>query len=329
MTDYPHGRRNSWKKQEVARKWHSILGVFVTVVLIFAVINGVAKTLSIGKFFGSWSWDGKAAFSSVVSTKPLSILIYNPTHEEITLVKLSEDLYYETGLKEEPLAKIGNISSGADGSDLVKMASRITRSPITSFVVLAQAGEANSESLERYFKSFASLSTPLAIILSKPSGIANTDITRVDMIRLWWQIKSLGINNLKFVNATSYQEEIVSAGGHKILGVDDVSVHRMMSKYLQNWTIMEERMAISIDDFSKELENGLLARDFILSVGGQVTDVNYLKEGNIAETFIAVSEDSYTASYLAKIFECDIKAVPDLAEGEIKVIIGRDFGQKF
>lgn len=328
MTDYPHGQRNSWKKQEVARKWHTLLGVFVTVVLIFATVNGIVKTFSIGKFFGSSSWDAKSAFPAVVTTRPLSVLVYNPTSEEMTLVKLRPDLYFVTGQEKEPLAEIGKVAEGAGGSDLARLASRVTRSPIASFVILEEGTEVTSESLKEYFKSFASLLTPIRVMLSKPAGVANTNITRVDMIRLWWQVKSLGVNNLKFVDAASFQEEIVSAGGHKILGVDDVSLHRLFSKYLQNWTIMEERLAISIDDLSTEPESGALARDFILSVGGQVTGVNYKKGESVAQTFIAAGEDSYTVSYLAKIFECDIKALPNLAEGEIKVVIGRDFAQK-
>ncbi|MBI3282523.1 hypothetical protein HYZ70_00420 [Candidatus Curtissbacteria bacterium] len=327
MTDYPHTRRNSWKKQEVARKWRSLLGIFMTAVLIFAAINGIARTLSIGKFFGRSNWEGKAAFWAAFATKPLSVLIYNPTAHEISLVKLSEDLYFVTGDSREPLAEIGKVSESAGG--LITAASRITRSPIRNFVILKEREEASRESLEKYFKSFASLFTPIRILVAKPTGILDTNITRVDMIRLWWQVKSLSLNNLNFVDATGLSQEIVTAGGYKILGVDDVSIHRLISKYLQNWTVLEEQMAVSIDDFSGEAANGSLARDFVLAIGGDVTGISQKSDERVEKTFIAAGRDSYTASYLAKVFECDIKALPSVAEGEVKVVVGQDFGQKF
>lgn len=329
MTDYPHGRNNSWKKQEDARKWRGLLGIFVTVVLLFAAANGIAKTLSIGKFFGSSSWDAKSTFSTVVTTSPLSVLVYNPTSDEVALVKFKEDLYFATGDQNEPLAEIGKISSAATGTDLSKAASRITRSPIANFVVLEETKEASLEGLRAYFKSFASLSTPVKIMLSKPAGVSSTNITRIDMIRLWWQIKSLSINNLNFIDAAGFTEEIVMTGGYKVLGVDDASLHRLMSQYLQNWTILEEGLAISVEDFSTDPTSGDLARDFVMAVGGQVTGVSYKRGENLEKTIILAGRDSYTASYLAKIFGCDIKSLPDLAESEIKVILGRDFGQKF
>src|SRR3989344_886223 len=114
MTDYPQ-RRSSWKKQEIERKWHSIIGIFVTLVLVLAVINGVAKTFSLGKFFGKSSWDSRAAFGAVIATEPISVFIFNSDKREITLVKLNEDLYMATGFGKIQFAKISEIVGESDG----------------------------------------------------------------------------------------------------------------------------------------------------------------------------------------------------------------------
>ena len=325
MTDYPQ-RRSSWKKQEIERKWHSIIGIFVTVVLVLAVINGVAKTFSLGKFFGKSSWDSRAAFGAVIATEPISVFIFNSDKREITLVKLNEDLYMATGFGKIQFAKISEIVEESDGETLAAVASRITRSPLANFVILRNREDASRENLEKFFLSFASFATPLKIIAGMPTGVIGTNIARIDQIRLWWQLKSLGVNNLKLVDATTYSQEIVLASSDKILGVDQVSLQRMMSGYLENRNVLEEGLEIVVVNSSGQIAYAGLVADFVTAIGGRVGAVES-SEGQVEKSFIAVGRDSYTASYLAKIFKCDIKTLPSLGERDIKIVIGRDFEQ--
>lgn len=326
MADYPQ-KKTAWKKQEALKKWHTIIGIFVTVVLVLAVLNGFIKTLSIGKYFGKSTWDGRAAFSAVVSTKPISIFVYNPTAREITLVKLDDNLYTQTLDLEKPLARIADFGSSGDGQSLMQITTSALRSPVKSYVILKEQEIADEARLESYFKGFASIFSPVKIITSGFVGVSDTNITRIDMIKLWWQTKSLSINNLNFIDAAGYTQEIILAGGEKVLGVDDVSLHRIMSEHLENRTILEEGRQILVENSSGAVDRGLLAADIVGALGGQVAGISQ-RDNAVAETFIGVSHDSYTASYLAKIFDCDIKTLPDFGEREVKVVVGRDFGQK-
>lgn len=326
MADYPH-KKTAWKKQEVAKKWHTIIGIFVTVVLILAVLNGIIKTLSIGKYFGKSTWDGRGAFSAVVNTKPVSIFVYNPIAREIVLVRLDDNLYAQTLDPEKPLARIADFGSNGNGQGLMQITTLAARSPVKSYVILKEQGSSDRAHLESYFKGFASIFSPVKIMTSQLAGVSDTNITRMDMIRLWWQTKSLSINNLNFIDAAGYTQEIILTGGEKVLGVDDVSLHRIMSEHLENRTILEEGRQILVENSSGAVDKGLLAADIVGAVGGQVAGLEH-KDNVVPETFIGVSRDSYTASYLAKIFDCDIKTLPDSGERELKVVVGADFGQK-
>lgn len=326
MTDYPH-KSNSWKKQEALKKWHSVIGIFITVILLLAVTNGIAKSFALGKYLGQSNWETKSAFAAVLKTEPLSIFIYNPSSEKITLVSLPDNSYFETNVSDKPLARIADIWTLSTEKELTAMASLIGNAPISYFIVMEDQMVVSQDGLEKLFKEFASLVTPIKILIDKPAGISQTNITRVDLFRLWWQLKSLSINNLNLVDASGYQEEIVLAQGEKVLGVDHLSLHRLLSGYLENRKVLEEGMEISINNLSGDNEKGILALDFVTSVGGKVTGIN--KSESSATTFIASSADSYTASYLAKLFKCDIKSLPDLGKGEVIVIVGQDFGQRF
>lgn len=326
MTDYPH-KKTAWKKQEVAKKWHTIIGIFVTVVLVLAVLNGFIKTLAIGKFIGSSNWDGRGAFSAVVNTEPVSVFVYNPTAKEIVLVRLDDNLYAQTLDLERPLARIVDLGASGDGVSMMQITTSASRSPVKSYVILKERESADGARLESYFKGFASIFSPVKIMTSGLAGVTDTNITRIDMIRLWWQMKSLSVNNLNFIDASEYTQEIVLAGGEKVLGVDDVSLHRLMSEHLENRAVLEEGLQIVVENSSGAFERGLLAADIISSVGGKVAGLSK-RDDVVSETFIGASRDSYTASYLAKIFDCDIKTLPDSGEREVKVIVGADFGQK-
>ena len=78
---------------------------------------------------------------------------------------------------------------------------------------------------------------------------------------------------------------------------------------------------------------GKLASDFVTSVGGNVQRVEGFDE-RVVKTYVQTnSKNSYTAGYLAKIFNCDIndglespKAGKDK---QITIVIGQDFSDRF
>lgn len=324
MTKYP-----AWKKREVQRKWHSIIGLFVTIVLVFAVFNGIVKSLSLGKYFGKSSWDGQSSFSAVLDTEPISVFIYNTTKREMTLVRLDESLYVATGDSDNPLSKVSEIIKSAGGQDLAKLASVVSRSPVKNYVMLEDRQNADHESFKIFFKGFASIVTPLNIVVGKGTGFSDTNIARIDMIRLWWQIKSLSVNNLNLVDSSAQAQEIVLADGARILGVDDVSMQRFFNEYMENHKLLEEGINVEVINASGDLAAGQLAADFISSVGGRVASLNQSEDPVEKTTINTAKDSSYTASYLAKLFECDIKALENLEKGQMKVLVGKDFAQRF
>ena len=325
MTDYPR-KSKVWKRQEVFGKWQNFIGIFVVIILLFAILSGVLKSVFLPSKISKLSWEGRSAFTIVLATQPVSVLVYNPSTKRLTLVKLNDDLYVETGDSKKPLEKLSE-TAGRGGVDLARVTSTILRVPVSNYVVFSDKQSVDFENFEKVFVGFASLATPVKILSAK-LGITDTNIAQKDIFRLWWQVKSLSTQSLNLVNAGGFSEEIVLSNGDKIMGVDDVSLYELFSKYTENQKILEEGVEVEVVNASGGVKDGKLAEDFVLATGARVVDVSF-SENPLPNTVIEIGEGSYTASYLAKIFDCDIKSSAGLEKGKIRIILGQDFSQKY
>jgi hypothetical protein len=296
---------------------------------MFAALNGIAKTLALGRFFSGSTWDSKSSFAAVFNTEPVSVLIYSPAAGEVSLIKLDENLYVPSDGGETFVKLSERIDSIKDGSELSSFVSEISRSPIKGYMIFETGKDASEENLEESFESFASVMTPLKTALFGIDEVKQTNITRSDLIRLWWQLKSLSVNDLNFVETGEFSQEVVIGAGSRVLGVDDVSLHMLFAKYLENEEILRESMEVEIINSSGFGQAGRLAADIAGAVGAKVTSVELGNEMVEETLIIADSDNGYTSSYLARILDCDIKSLPNSEKGKVTVVVGKDFGKYF
>lgn len=333
MTDYP-AQGSAWRRKQTQTKLANLAGIFITVILLLALANGFLRSFSLGKYLGKSEWDGKSSLVIAANWHPGSILIFQPEPKRLVLAKFGQDLHFATGNPQNPVQDLASLFGAGDGGRMIQVLSSIGRTSIKNYLLFKEAVPADRENLERFFKKFASLATPLSILSGSWEGdIKNTNLTRKDLISLWWQVKSLGVGDLSLVDL-GVSEKLVVRDNRQVLGVDSVSLQRAIGQYLENRRLVEERTAVSVQNASGVAGAGGLAADFVTSVGGSVKRVETVA-GPVTKSQIVTSDTSYTALYLAKIFECGIKTVPraDLpageAGGEIKVIVGADFAQKY
>lgn len=332
MTKYSHHKIKSqehWRKQEINRKWQGIVGVFITVILLFAVFNGIAKTLAMGELLGQRSWDGEMPLLAAINTKPESVLIYRPEQKRFVLLKLNDQVYVPTSNVDKPIEKYSELTGDGDDLSGIAHVSRLIRSPVRYYINFEEPKAASKKTLEQIFSGFASLFAPMQIVVGKPAGVNDTNITQADMIRLWWQLKSLSINNLDLVDTSEYSQELVLADGVKVLGADDVTLHNLLSELVATHRFLETTEKISIEDASGSLDAANLARDFITSLGARVEKVGYLDHEVDKSLIVVQDNNSKIAGKLANIFECDINAVSTQSEDEVKLILGRDFARRY
>jgi len=160
MTDYQTHSSKNRKKQKQYRL-RNLVGIIVTVALIFAVFNGAVKEFSPGSYFAKSSWDGSSNFAAVLNTRPFSILVFQNDPSRLVLISLNEEASLATGDFEKPLDKVLNVIDKKDGKKMMTVSSLMTRSPVRNYIFFEDERSADKATLEKFFLSSASLFSPI------------------------------------------------------------------------------------------------------------------------------------------------------------------------
>jgi len=326
MTAYP-----AWKKRQVQAKWRNLLALFVTLTLVLALFNGLAKSFSLNKYFGHSKWDSKSSFVAALSTTPISLLVVQKEPKKIVFLTLSEETYLTTGDSEEPIVRLSSVIGIGEEEQLSKILTVAYRTYIGSYVTFKREQKIDMETAQKWFKQYASILTPFAILTGGINGeVMDTNITRTDQFKLWWQVKGFSIKSVDLVDLSQYKEELLVYNNQKVLGVDDVVLHEVIKKYLGNLEVEKENLKVKVTNSTSVSGAGQLAADFVTSVGGSVVEVN-TSSSSLSNTFIQTEDkNSYSAKYLAKMFDCGINGAPESGEGaDITLVIGQDFTARY
>lgn len=319
-------KQPAWKKHQTKKKWRSIISVFIFATLIFAIINGLVKGFTLGDKVAKSDWDTQSAYVAAVNTNNPAVFVFNKDLERAAVFTLGGNTLFETGDIKEPLGKISdNIENS--GSKLSKNLQKAYGIKVQNYINFSQREEMNEENGQEIFENFTSIATPIKLLTAGwGKNVEGTNITRVDAFRLWWQLKGISVKELKLVDLTTYQEEIVNQNGRHVLGADTVSLNRVVAEYLQNFEIAQEKKNVRIVNSSGLGYAAGLAQSFARSVGVNVVGVEKSKQLQQQTQVFAENNNSYTAKYLAKVFDCAINdAQKDGLEDEITIVLGSDF----
>lgn len=329
MTDYPD-TRVGWRRRQVAAKWQSLVSIFITLVLVLAVFNGFLRGISVSDYFGRSTLAGGRVVAAVNST-PGSLLILQDDPARLVLVRFDDNLYFATGEVQTPLKQMQDIFNLADGEGMRLALSATIKIPMGQFLKVAEREVFATEvGFLKFFKNMASVTTPLSVLATKElPGVEGTNLTRGDMISLWWQAKSLSIKDLVLVDVGDKTAEIVLPGEEKVLGIDSQGVARELVDFLEDREILAQQSLVSVKNASGVAGAGQLAADLMLPSGVKVVRVENADTSQEKSRILVAGGATYTARYLAKILECDIKTQPDVLDGEIIVVVGADFAHKY
>lgn len=323
-------REPAWKKHQVKRKWQSIASVFITVTLVFAIVNGLAKGISFKNQLATSKWDGKSSMAVAINTRNPSVFIFQTDPKSAVVLTNGSNIFYQSGKEREVLQKVtGDILNSPQ--DLTRMLSHTYGVKIDNYLMLNGENGMDDDIYKKLFINFASITTPLKLLTyGWGDNIKSTNVSRLDAIRLWWQLKSISFENLSVNDLSTYSAEIINYENQKVLGADTVSINRVISNYLENIAIVSENKKIRIQNGSENPKAAKLAASFIESVGGNVVEVSNNDFEYTQTQIIAKDKKSYTLGYLEKIFNCDINGAQNSgASDEIIVIVGADFADTY
>lgn len=307
--------RNSaqgWKKNEQKRQWRSVLVVFIAVVLTFASVNGFLKTYAAGKAIARSQWDGASSFVLSLSDIRHSVFVFQKDPKRAVILS--------SGSSSLP---------GLDGREIARQLTVAFGAPIESYVKFKNESLKDNEKIRSMYESFTSFATPIKLLTGGWGSVSlDTNVSRIDAFKLWWQLKSIGVKSLNFVDLSA-DADSKNSSSKKVLAAETDALNREISEYLENIKISEDGYQVDIVNSSGESSASALAVNFIISVGGKLGSVTG-DVNTISKCRLLATENSYTASYLAKLFDCDINYAPaDSNEEQITLTIGTDFAQKY
>lgn len=319
---------HSRKRQKAQSKWRGILGVLITVLLFGVIAAGFFNGLKIKGSFKSSVWDGKSPLAIAVGGSS-SMIVFQNEPKGLALLKIPEDVSYASGDAITPIKSLSEgLSDSTDGGR--RFLSKYFGVQIPAYMVLKDKGPLEPESSNAMFKEFAFLTTPVFIILNGlDSQIEETNLSRLDLLRLWWQTKGIDVGKFEYISLEKYEIEILGKGDSRFKGLDRDLTRKLLALYLEDSRLIGKNVEIAIINASGENGFGFLASDIAAIAGFDVASVD--GGDNISQkTQITVEGKSTEAVYLAKLFDCDIFwRQNDSGETRISLVIGQDFAKTF
>ena len=316
---------SSWRRHQAKENVRSLFSVFLTIVILFAIVSGLSKGFLLSSKLHSARWDGKSPITVALGAKNSAVFIFQPDIGKMTVLSLDSQVLYDSGESAQPLKAI----SDATGVEVAKVLSKAFGAKIENFVSVGES-VIDYNQAQKFFKNFASLATPLWLLTTGyKTGVEETNITRLDALRLWWQLKSLSTKDIVFADLSAESSVILDQSGQRVLGADTDQLNREISTYLQNLHILEDNFSIMIRNLSGSSPAARLAANFVAAEGGHVVNVASANSTSPKSAIIAPGS-SYTASYLAKMFNCDINVAQNTQDSrEITIEIGQDFANSY
>lgn len=173
--------------------------------------------------------------------------------------------------------------------------------------------------------------TPFKILSEGLGGsVKTTNITRIDLLRLWWQVKGLGKDSVQVVDLGRFLSDVNGPGGIKIKSLDREALHQLVNQYFEVKNIFAASPDLAIVNSSGAIGAGQLAGEITTAEGFNVIHID---TGNsvIARCQVANQDKNpRVASYLANVFGCDIvSSSQDTGGNQIILNLGQDFAKRY
>lgn len=320
---------SSRRRRKAAGKWQSILAVVVTLILISVIALGFWRGIKLQGGFAKSIWDGSSPIAIVLDTDPVSVFVYQKEAKKVVFLVVPSDIKYATGDAMEPVKSVfSSIRDGPEGGG--SFLTKYFGAKIAGYAQFNNEKKMDKTQAQKIFKDFAFLTTPVSIVFNGlNSNIEGTNLSRADMLKLWWKVKGISIDDLEYVPLDKYTIEIIGSDSSKFKGIDRDVLRKSLSLYFEDSRVIGKNIEIEIVNASGESGMGMLASDIAEIAGFDITKVAS-HDSILDKTKITVSGSKSGANNLAKLFNCDIYRLQNEVDTpKITLFLGRDFAETY
>lgn len=274
------------KQRRVSRR-KSIIGR----ALVFAIII-LAVGLSVG-FYGVLKksvWDGQTQISLAVASRPVSLVSFSPLGPSLVFLTFPEDAYIEAvhgygNYLIESVYPLGELEGRGRGGELLSQS-------LQEHLGVAVEGYLFGADLKETKESF------LENILGLLKNQGQTNLGRWDLLRLWWEARSVREDRVRLVKLDK--------------PLDSERLERIIGQYFVDEKIRAEALTISV--LNNTNQPGLAAREarIIKNLGGRIIglgDIENKQSLSLRDEKCQMAsqkkyKNSHTVKRLTKIFGC-------------------------
>jgi len=329
-----------WQKEQKVRHrrktrytiWSTLLVIFLLIVGGFGwkIYASVAKSV----------WDGENQINLVLNSSPVLVASFNPPEKSINVLIIPNGTFIEVihgfgPYRVESIYGLGELNgsalqNGRGGELLSGSIQEYLGMPVDAYISVqsakckVQSRESKTCLLDQLFWAI------------RRNG--RTDLTKWDLIRLWWGTRGVREDKIKVVNLgeTSASEEVTLPDGTKAAKIDTEQLQGIVGQLFIDGKIKQNDLTIAVLNGTDHQGLATRASRLVENIGGRVVGIGEVESSKLKVKSSKCEvrsgkkyKNTYTVQKLLKVFDCQWTG-EDLENqrAEVVLILGERYWQK-
>lgn len=279
--------------------------------------------------FSQSKWSGSERINLILTDRQANLVSFSPDEGELTIISLPQETRIGVvhGYGDYPLGSLRKLEIQEKRKDLlVESLKENFGIPIDGWVETAGSEQQLADSGQH---TVASKEEILTRLRSQMLGGGRSNLTSVDLFRLWWGIRGLRFDKIKTVDLvkTNSLTTQVLADQTQALEINNSNLDERFQRLFFEPLLRQERLGIEVLNATMHPGLGERAARIVNNMGGEVLIVGnsdkQIKKCQASST--KEKKESYTVKKLEKVFNCDWEEKKEEGRAEITLILGEDY----
>lgn len=323
-------RKIKKKERELTRKRTAL---FVFYGILALILMGVGWRLYAS--LKTSVWDGRSRINLVFRSKPLFIASLEPSEAVMDLLVVPDGTFIEAAhgygpYRVEVIYSLGELE-GKGEALLADSLQEYLGVPLDAYV----SPDKKELIIDNFNKTVKIKTQILGVMMGLFKGEGKTNLSRWDLLRLWWETVRLKNSKINVVNLseTSASSEATLPDGTKATKIEPERLDRIVNRLFVDEKIRAEDLTLAVLNSTGKSGLANQGARLIANIGGRVVKVGEIEGmAGIEKCQIRSEEkqrETYTVRKIREIFDCQWSR--EKIEGqrtEVVIILAEDYWRK-
>ncbi|MCJ7804116.1 LCP family protein [Patescibacteria group bacterium] len=318
---------SSWRRKQIQDNKKTKLRItkLVFIIIIIIILSGLS--FKIFRSVGKSLWDGKGQFNLVINSQPVMVVSFDYPEKNINLLSIPDGTFVEAihgygPYRIESLYKLGEIKGNGGG---------LLAGSLQEYFGINLEGYLTGDKYQpdnMKIKNFL-----LNQFFDALRGRGKTNLSRWDLLRIWWQVKKIREDKIIVVDLaqTSASQEVDLPDGSKAIKIEPERLTRIISQFFIDEEFKKEDLTITVLNKTEHLGLANNASKIINNIGGRVIQISSLHDQTGTNGSCEIKSEkkyknSYTVEKLKQIFDCHwSEGEENEQRARILLLVGEDY----